>query len=35
MSTPFKSGVNSCKGMGWNVKASAKECIAAGGSVAK
>jgi hypothetical protein len=27
--------MNSCKGMGWNAKASAKECMAAGGSVVK
>ena len=26
-------GMNSCKGMGWNAKPSAKECMAAGGSV--
>jgi hypothetical protein len=28
-------GMNSCKGMGWNAKPSAKECMAAGGSVVK
>jgi hypothetical protein len=27
--------MNSCKGMGWNAKPSAKECMAAGGSVVK
>lgn len=26
-------GQNSCKGQGWNVKSSAKECTAAGGTV--
>ncbi len=28
-------GQNSCKGMGWNMKASAKDCTAAGGTVLK
>lgn len=28
-------GQNGCKGQGWNSKASAKECTAAGGKVVK
>jgi hypothetical protein len=28
-------GMNSCKGMGWNAKASAEECTSAGGTVLK
>jgi hypothetical protein len=28
-------GMNNCKGMGWNAKSSAKECMAAGGTVVK
>lgn len=28
-------GLNGCKGMGWNKKASAKECTSAGGTIVK
>ncbi len=28
-------GLNACKGQGWNAKASAKDCTAAGGTVLK